>query len=51
MALRKARTAALFRKESGELGKKTLPGQPVGGLGRCWYPATHCIFVGALEGR
>ena len=33
MALRKARTAALFRKESGDLGKKSLPGQPVGGLG------------------
>jgi len=32
VAIKKARTAALFRKESAELGKKTLPGQPVYGL-------------------
>merc|ERR1719270_2621547 len=32
VAMKKAKTAALFEKESGELGPKTQPGQPVYGL-------------------
>merc|ERR1711910_184970 len=32
VAMKKAKTSALFVLESGDLGKKTLPGQPVYGL-------------------